>query len=607
MHSRLRVKAPASVFRLVRGAQAVLDGRSVRLVAICSSSEIQVRVDGTGEIVWARAEQLLPPTPTQPPRILMHPHDSAPELEAEARRWSDVLAELPLRPTTEQRAAVANRMAVHPRTVSRRHALFLSTQTPASQLKAVPGPPPGARRLSPAAEAIIDRVIEEVYLTRQRCPITAVYARIRQLCSSASLKVPSYKTVRQRIRSIDPMRAAAKRLGASRAEAEQAPSLDGITTSRALEMVQIDHALVDLIVVSPDTRLPIGRPWITVAIDVHTRCVIGYYLGMEVPRQTSVALCLAHACLPKLEWMRRIGVDLEYPMFGKLESVSWDNAKTFRAHGIDAQCERYGIRVHRRPVKKPRYGAYIERYIGTFMGKIHLLPGTTFSNTKQRGDYDSEKHAVMTLQELATWIGHEIVGVYHHTKHRGLGGLTPYAKWKTSWTRPDGTVQIPPMIGDPRNFLIGLLPRAQRSITREGISLSGLRYWDPAISQLINDGQRHLVHFHQGDLSKVYLYLKGDYIDVPLLDRSRPPFTIYELREAKRALANVGQAYAKEEIVFNTMDRQRQLQDAAAATSKRARRKQALRAAKPTPSEPTEEVDYSAPLKPINFEEAEAL
>ena len=48
------------------------------------------------------------------------------------------------------------------------------------------------------------------------------------------------------------------------------------------------------------------------------------------------------------------------------------------------------------------------------MGAVHLLPGSTSSNTIQRGAYDSEAAAVMTMGELETWLVHPIAGVYHH-------------------------------------------------------------------------------------------------------------------------------------------------------------------------------------------------
>jgi hypothetical protein len=43
-------------------------------------------------------------------------------------------------------------------------------------------------------------------------------------------------------------------------------------------------------------------------------------------------------------------------------------------------------------------GGHIERLVGTLMGDIHLLPGTTFSSVADRGDYNSEAKAVLTCR-----------------------------------------------------------------------------------------------------------------------------------------------------------------------------------------------------------------
>lgn len=605
MQSGLRAKALPAALQVVRGTPAVHQGRAVRVMEISSADQVQILVEGTREIVWVRAEELCAPTPAGPARSLVPAHQADPEAERYARQWSDALSALPMRPSAAQFEMVALQMGVSTKTVRRHHNRYLNDPSPQSQLSMLPGSAPGARRLKAAQEALIDRAVKDGYLKRTKPPMTAVAAHVRELAAQAGVKPPSYSTIKRRIKVLDPMRVATKRLGPDRALAVQAPSVRGLTVARPLEMVQIDHAQIDLVVVCPRTRLPIGRPWITVAIDVRTRCVVGYYLSMDPPTQTCVALCLAHACLPKSDWMRRLGLELDYPIFGKFEAVSWDNAKTFRAAGIQAQCERYGIRVHLRPIAKPHYGAYIERYIGTLMGKIHLLPGTTFSNPQQRKDYESERHAIMTMAELAKWLATEIVGVYHHSPHRGLENRTPFEAWKDGWMQRDGSVGLPAMIANPRHFLIGLLPRQMRAVTREGIALFGLRYWDPAIAQLINDGRRHHVHFHHGDLTKVFLHFQGDYLDVPLLDRSRAPFTYDELREAKRTVTALRSGRAQEDVLFSAMAQQRQIQDEAAATSKRARKKQARR---PTPAPvaaTSTSVDYSQPIAPINFDEAD--
>jgi putative transposase len=55
--------------------------------------------------------------------------------------------------------------------------------------------------------------------------------------------------------------------------------------------------------------------------------------------------------------------------------------------------------------------------IGTMMGAVHLLPGTTFSNIAEKGTYDSEGRAVLTLSELERWLALQVAGVYHLTVH----------------------------------------------------------------------------------------------------------------------------------------------------------------------------------------------
>ncbi|WP_244127889.1 TniB family NTP-binding protein [Burkholderia gladioli] len=50
-----------------------------------------------------------------------------------------------------------------------------------------------------------------------------------------------------------------------------------------MDVVQVDHTQADVLVVDPVTRRPIGRPWLSLAIDVASRCVVGFYVGMERP------------------------------------------------------------------------------------------------------------------------------------------------------------------------------------------------------------------------------------------------------------------------------------------------------------------------------------
>jgi putative transposase len=65
-------------------------------------------------------------------------------------------------------------------------------------------------------------------------------------------------------------------------------------------LVQIDHTLADVMIVSASDRQPLERPWLTLAIDVATRMVAGFYKSLDPPSALSVALTLSHSVLPKM-------------------------------------------------------------------------------------------------------------------------------------------------------------------------------------------------------------------------------------------------------------------------------------------------------------------
>jgi putative transposase len=80
--------------------------------------------------------------------------------------------------------------------------------------------------------------------------------------------------------------------------------------------MQIDHTLVDIMVVDEVLRQSMGRPWITVAFYNATRVVLVMALKLEPPSATSVGLALAMACLPKEQWLKERKLDVEWAPAG---------------------------------------------------------------------------------------------------------------------------------------------------------------------------------------------------------------------------------------------------------------------------------------------------
>ena len=133
---------------------------------------------------------------------------------------------------------------------------------------------------------------------------------------TAGLVVPSRKAISARLQMRPLREVVAKREGRKAARDRYLPTIGSLEAHWPLSLIQIDHTLVDVIVVDSVTRTPIQRPWLTLAIDVCTRCVVGFHLSLEPPSATSVALCLSHAALAKESWLAERGIDALWPARG---------------------------------------------------------------------------------------------------------------------------------------------------------------------------------------------------------------------------------------------------------------------------------------------------
>lgn len=499
----------------------------------------------------------------------------------EARRCLPVirrLAENPVR-TRSDVVAAAEELGCGP---THAYALLRRYLTDARLTGLLPrrrGPERGISLLDEAVDAVIREVIDTVYLTRQRPRIVHLVEEVRRRCVTEGLRVPSRKAITARVQARPAREVIAKREGRKAARERYLPAVGSLEAHWPLSLIQIDHTLVDVIVVDSETRAPIQRPWLTLAIDVCTRCVAGFRLSLEPPSATSVALCLSHAALSKESWLAERRIDADWPVRGIPERLHLDNAKEFRSEALKRGCEQYGIAIDYRPVRTPHYGGHIERLIGTMMGKVHLLPGTTFSDVREKGDLDPEKTAAMTLDEVERWLGHAIAGVYHRDLHRSLG-ITPLAAWKRGVSGDDTTLGRgePTAVADPRRFLIDFLPIARRRIRRDGVALHSIAYWADVLSTWIGHPEPMIVRYDPRDLSRIYLLgPDGVYYDLSYRDLRRPPISLWEHRLALKRLHENGRSLVDEEAIFRTIEAMRTIADGAVRASKTARRQRERR------------------------------
>jgi putative transposase len=497
-------------------------------------------------------------------------------VEEEDQRWQEALYRrqileplLGLSVVPNARLAeAAKRLGLSPRQVRSLLARFRTDPHTSALLRQSGGRPTGLLRLDELREALITEVIDTYHATCQKPRKTASYRELCHRCHQRGLRPPHYETFLSRLQAYDPVRLLKVREGAQRAHDQYGPVREHFEAQRPLELVQIDHTRVDLIAVDRLRREPLGRPWLTLALDVGSRIVLGFYVAFEAPSATSVALCLAHACLDKSAWLRERNLTITWPGAGLPDALHLDNAREFRSRALVKGCEEHGILINYRPVATPHYGGHIERLIGTVMGAVHLLPGTTFANVEAKGDYDSAPQATLTLPEFERWLALEIAR-YHDTVHRGLG-TTPQAAWRAGLAQHGE----PRAVVDPARFVLDFLPFVQRRIRRDGVHLHGLRYWsDPLGLWLGRLTEPCPVRYDPRDLATVWVRLPdGSDVAAGYADLRWPRITLWELRAAQRVLRAQGLAAADPDAVFRAVESQRALLDEARAATRQARR-----------------------------------
>ena len=172
-----------------------------------------------------------------------------------------------------------------------------------SLLDRAPGFPKGQHRLDPERDQIITAEIEGFYLTRPKPTIAQLTRRIGDVCYEHNLRRPARKTIAARVATIERNQLVKARDGRKAASDLYRPVIGSYSADYPLQVVQMDHTPADIIIVDEHFRRPLGRPTLTLQIDVASRVIPGFYVSLESPSATSVGMAIRHAVVDKTAWL----------------------------------------------------------------------------------------------------------------------------------------------------------------------------------------------------------------------------------------------------------------------------------------------------------------
>lgn len=396
------------------------------------------------------------------------------------------------------------------------------------QLNSLENKPDGKKGYRKYKETIGDifyEVVNEIYLTKERQSKQEVYfsliSRIKNYnhVMKTAIESPSRATVYRMIGELDDYTVMAERHGIKAANKYYRISGKGIRTTYPLERVEIDHTPLDVMVLDERTGLVIGRPYLTCLLDSHTRMPLAVSIGFEPPSELSVVRALKQAIWGKDDLIKNVpDIKGAWPAFGIPALLVCDNGLEFHSAHLRRICGELNIELMFCPKHEPNYKGRVERFLGTLNGQVsQRIRGTTFSNIRERGDYNSISEATITLLELQNIIYFWIADIYLQTVH-GTLGTTPYQQWIKDIQR------VPAILPkDKDQFNLICAKQYDRSMSHEGIHFKRLTYNSESLRMLrILYGNRAKVQIRVDpeNIEKIWVYDQGNdvFIEVPCTD-----------------------------------------------------------------------------------------
>ena len=386
---------------------------------------------------------------------------------------------------------------------------------------------PRGVQLHEAAVPFVKEALRQLYFTPRRNRVRVVSDRVKTDCLDAGIalgRIPSCRTIRRLIAQLPPYVVARERMGQRAADHVFRSVGQMAEAAMPGEVYEVDAHKLDLFAIENGSRFPLGRVWVTIVIDRCTRCIVGIHVHVEPPSSLTIAAALRNAFAPKTYMLDRWPeIGRPWIMWGLCVMIVLDNGPENKARFLEEALEELGVTWSYAETRTPEDKPYVERVLGTLARDFSSsMPGWTGANVREKGDLAPEAMACMTLADIDELL-HRWVVAYNISFHQGIRAV-PEERWMTL---SDGEVDVFENIL-ALDALLGDF--AERTLSRKGVFLAGLRYGDridrrrPLETLLARRGHdgtlRVRIRFDRTDLSFVWVQDPDtkEYIQVPSLD-----------------------------------------------------------------------------------------
>lgn len=342
------------------------------------------------------------------------------------------------------------------------------------------------KEADPQVLEYIEEAIDTTYLQLNRPTITETLDHANGLIEKNNQNVPPTDRIprvcrREIIREINKIhrqRLLTERYGPAKAEAATKVYGKKDEPHRVLERVEVDHTPLDVIALSSQGGV-LGRPYLTVLIDVASRMILGIWISFQPPNSGAVLRALKVAISSKTKLLKKLKIKGPYEAEGMIESLFLDNGLEFHGDDLEGVAMDLRIELVYCPRRKPRFKGVVERWLKEVNYRfMHLLPGTTLDHFEERNDLDPFRDAVIPIDDLLRLIWKWIVEVYSVSWNRSIKNC-PREKWKVL-AKNEPPIKAP----DHESLTFHTSPLYQRKLSAKGIQINGQFYTGGCVDRI---------------------------------------------------------------------------------------------------------------------------
>lgn len=328
------------------------------------------------------------------------------------------------------------------------------------------------------------------------------------------LRYASQSTLRRRLMElIDPHKVDLPKKGSVLAKLKRDGSKAEVVATRPLQRVEIDWTPVDVMLIDPSDLKP-KRAFLIYAIDKCTGEPLGFYVTFKPVDTQALKQCLIHIIMPKT-YIKDLYplVENEWIAHGIPHTIVVDNASVNDSYEFEEACYQVGVKeVQFCKIDAGYQKGTIERAfrrLNTMF--IHNLKGTTFSNFIEKGRYNSQKNACITIQGFIYMAHIALVDLVAHS-YDSRRGDSPHNLWMQGMeANKHLALQIPRSIDSLKILLMG--GSELRTIQQQGVVIEN-EYFHSAeliklkivLEKFNREDEKVRVRYDLSDMRKVYVF-----------------------------------------------------------------------------------------------------